>query len=142
MGADKTHGVPVSHSTQSTQAWDSKVVKIQSVYVAKMQKLGCTSKVPHTPPYLEPVWGYAAAVYVALVRLTVPLSLSQHLINTLQPQQRTYTQHSTTKHKKVSASICIVHTLQPQQGTYTQHDIAQHNENSGRTLYMQPWPIG
>ena len=92
MGADKTHGVPVSHSTQSTQAWDSKIVKIKvSMSPVCLQKIGCTSKAPHPPPYLELVWGYAAAVYVALVRLTVPLSLSQHLINTLQPQQGTYT---------------------------------------------------
>jgi hypothetical protein len=62
----------------------------QSIHVVK-GKCACTEP---TTPYLEFVWGYAAAVDVALVGLTIPLSLGQHLINTLETQQRTYTQHS------------------------------------------------
>jgi hypothetical protein len=48
--------------------------------------------------HLHPVRWDVAAVDVPLIRLTVPLRLGQHLVNTLQPQQRTWadTAHHST----------------------------------------------
>lgn len=63
--------------------------------VHKPAPLAAVNDSPHTrAAHLHPVWGYVAAVDVPLKWLTVPLSLSQHLVNTLQPQQRTWPVHT------------------------------------------------